>query len=394
VVSESVTANYFALRKAHFRFTLKSWFRGLDKAVIAAVAVLQFMLTAIVIMVLYGLALALGKLADPAADLLQRGAVVAGWQLVSFILLRSLREAALMPRARAFFDTLPIPIAQELRADLWLSALGYTFLWLPVAWVAFDPLGEANGPAPGLIIALAGLVLISLCVNITWLRGAGREALMALAALAAFALLRAPGAAWEAARFGCVLLAGWALWRSYLPRKARAPRRRRAAGGRLALASGLVLPLLLHELRANVLVRAGVIGATFAACLLVIALRTNDTSGASVLVFVAATATLALYTLPALIRSTLLGKLEFLAGQPRFARRMRLATYGIPVAIFAAALALAWIFDGSQQRGVEALLFSALFLLGVTGARLKWHPTSWVMPFLTLVALIILGAMT
>jgi hypothetical protein len=38
VVSESVTANYFALRKAHFRFTLKSWFRGLDKAAIAAVA--------------------------------------------------------------------------------------------------------------------------------------------------------------------------------------------------------------------------------------------------------------------------------------------------------------------------------------------------------------------
>ena len=72
MVSETVTPNYLALRKAHFRFTLKSWFHGLDKAVIAAVAVLQFMLTAIIVMVLYGLAL--GKLADPAADPLQHGA--------------------------------------------------------------------------------------------------------------------------------------------------------------------------------------------------------------------------------------------------------------------------------------------------------------------------------
>lgn len=389
-----MTANYLAVRKAHFRFTLKSWFRGLDKAVIAAIGALQFILSAIVLMLLYGLSVALGKLADPTADLLQRGAVVAGWQAASFVLLRSLREAALMPRARAFFDTLPIPITQELRADLWLSALGYSLLWLPVAWVAFDPLGDSSGAAPALLLALAELVLISLCVNITWLRGTCREALLAMAALAAFAWLGKPGAAWEAARVGCVLAAGWALWSSYLPRKAHMPRRRRAAGGRLALASGLVLPLLLDELRSNLLVRTGFIGATFAACLLVIALRTNDTSDASVLVFVAAMATLALYSLPSLIRSTLLGKLEFLAGQPRFARRMRLAAYGIPAAIFAATLALAWIFDGSQQRVIEALVFSGLFLLGVAGSRLKWNMTSWAMPFLTLVTLIILGAMT
>jgi len=395
VDSGHMTATYLELRRSHFLFTLKTWFRGLDKALIAAASVLTFLLTAIVTMLVYGLAQALELLTNPAVDLPTRGAVVAGWQLVSFVLLRSLREAAFMPRARPLFDTLPIALADRLRADLVLSILGYSFLWLPVAWAIFDPLDTRTGPALASLAILLELVLVSLCLNIILLRG-GQGASVAAGALAAFALLGRSGLAWDAARFGCALLAAVALWSSYLPRPAPAARRvrRGTAGERLALASGLVLPLLGNELKANLLLRIGCIAATLSACLLVMTLRTNDTSGASVVVFVAATATLALYSLPALSRITLLTRLGFLAGQPRFARRMRVTAYGIPVALFAASLAIASAFDRSARPQIDALVFAVLFILGVIGARLGWRATSWMLPFLTMIALVILGAMT
>jgi hypothetical protein len=162
----------------------------------------------------------------------------------------------------------------------------------------------------------------------------------------------------------------------------------------LALHSGLVVPLLLNELRSNLLVRLGCITATLLACLTVIRLRTNDTSTASVVVFVAAVAALALYTLPALCRAILLGKLHFLAGQPAFAARMRVWVYAIPVLLFVAAVAIAWLFDRSGRAWLDAGVFAVWFVFGIIGARLRWSITSWAMPFLTLVSLIILAAMT
>ena len=395
MVDGTVTPNYRALRNAHFRLTLKAWFRGLDKALIAAAAALTFMLTAIVTMLVYGLAQALELLADPAVGLLTRVAVVAGWQLVSFVLLRSLREATYMPRARPYFDTLPIPLADRLRADLDVVDAR---LFVPLAARCLGHLRSArhrHRPDTDTLAILLELVLMSLCLNITLLRGR-QGASVTAGALAAFALLGGSGLAWDAARFGCALLAGIALWSSYLPRPAPAARRPRrgAAGEQLALASGLVLPLLGNELKANLSLRVGCVAATLSACLLVMALRTNDTSNASVLLFVAAAATLALYSLPALSRNTLFTRLEFLAGQPQFARRMRLAVYGIPAALFASALAIASAFDRSARPHVDALIFAVLFILGVIGARLGWHPTSWLMPVLTLITLVILGAMT
>ena len=154
------------------------------------------------------------------------------------------------------------------------------------------------------------------------------------------------------------------------------------------------MPLLTHELRANLAVRVGAILATFGACLLVIELRTNDTSTASVLLFVAAVATLALYSLPALLRRTLLTKLEFLAGQPAFAQRLRLPAYLLPTALFCAALWLGWIFDRSGRTGIDAGVFCALYLAGVVGTRLGLRITSWFIPFAVTIAVIILGAMT
>ncbi len=140
--------------------------------------------------------------------------------------------------------------------------------------------------------------------------------------------------------------------------------------------------------------RLGFIATTLLACLTVIHFRTNDTSTASVVVFVAAVAALALYTLPALCRDTLLGKLHFVAGQPAFAARMRPWLYAIPAVLFMASLAAAWPFDHSGRAGLDGGIFAILFVLGVIGARLHWSVTPWAMPFTTMLALIILAAMT
>ncbi|MEO8063950.1 MAG: DUF6136 family protein [Pseudomonadota bacterium] len=384
-----MTPNYQALRTAHFRLTLKAWFKGLDKAVLAIVAVLQFILTAIVAMTVYGLTQALTLLYAEAADPWDRVLVVAAWQCLSWILLRALREAAFMPRARAFFDTLPVTAAQKLRADLTLGVLGYSFLWLPFGWCLFS----ANNDNAAL--SLAELALLSLCVNLTALRGATRPASIAVLALVLFAASAGAGPGSQALRLLATGFAGAALWWSYLPGgiPLRLARPRSDFTDRVALASGLIIPLLANELRSNLLVRLGFIAATFGACLIAMRLRTNDASTASVVVFVAAIAALALHSLPALSRRVLLTKLQFLAGNPAFARRMRFAAYAIPAALFAVALLVAAVFDRSGTAWRDAAIFSGLFAAGVAGTRLEWPVVRWAMPLACMIALIILSAM-
>src|ERR1044072_8115401 len=103
-----MAANYLWIRHSHFRITLRGWLRGLDKALIAIASALTFILTAMIAMVIYGMAQALQVLPDHDADHWQRVEVVAAWQLLSLVLVRALREAVLMPRAQWFFDALPI----------------------------------------------------------------------------------------------------------------------------------------------------------------------------------------------------------------------------------------------------------------------------------------------
>jgi len=390
-----VAATYFDLRLSHYRHTLKNTFRGLDKALLAVIAALQFILTAIVMVLLIGLGQALTQLVRDDADMAARFAVIGAWQAASFILLRSLREATFMPRPRVFFEALPLNAVDKLRADLLLSLASYSLLWLPVGWVLADPMGQARGNLPAMLATLLELVSLSLCLNVTLLRGARGAAGMALCVLG-YAFAAGRGITMEAARAAAALLAAWLWWRSYLPGRSRAalPPRRGAALEWLALRSGLVVPLLLNELRSNLLVRLGFIAATLLGCLLVIHFRTNDTSTASVVVFVAAVAALALYTLPALCRTTLLEKLPFLAGQPAFAARMRAWLYAIPTLLFIAAIATSWPFDHSGRPWLDGGVFGILFVLGVVGARLRWSPTQWAMPFATMVSLIILAAMT
>jgi hypothetical protein len=391
-----MAANYLGIRHAHFRITLRGWLKGLDKALIAIASALTFILTAMVAMVIYGMAQALALLLDASTSHWHRIEVIAAWQIITFVLVRALREAALMPKAQHFFDSLPLAPALRLRADVVLALLTYSFLWLPMAWVIVDPLG-ARTVALGITLAvLAELAVISLCVNLTLLRARPRQAATCVVALLLFAVSHGEAAWLAVIRAGCALLAAAGLWQSYQPGAARAStaRRRSDLAHGLALRTGLVLPLLANELRANLLVRVGVILATLAACLLVIELRTNDTSSASVLLFVAATATLALYSLPALLRRTLLGKLEFLAGQPAFAQRMRFSSYGVPTLLFCGALWLGWVFDRSGRAGIDAGIFGTLYVVGVAGTRLGLRITAWFIPFAAMIAVIILGAMT
>ena len=73
---------------------------------------------------------------------------------------------------------------------------------------------------------------------------------------------------------------------------------------------------------------------------------------------------------------------------------MRGWLYGIPTLLFVAAVALSWPFDHSGRAWLDGSVFAMLFVLGVIGARLRWNPTQWAMPFATMVSLIILAAMT
>jgi hypothetical protein len=386
---------YQQLRRLHFRITIKAWLRGIDKAFIAFAGVLPIGFLAVLAVFVMVQADALRLLVHVDTPAAQRFAVIAGWQGATFVLLRALREATLMPHARAFFATLPVPPSQVLRSDVLLALQGYSILWAPLAWVAF------TARTCETILNLAALAAVSLCANLALLRGKTSHALAAFAALALLAIAaaadtRAPGILASAA---AVAASAIALWRSYLPGRARtpAPRTGNGAADRLAqkisLGSGLAVPFLAHELRSNVLIRVGVIVGALAALLALNGLRATGAAGTRTLVFGGAAAAIALYPLPALWRTSLLTKLHFLAGQPAFVRRMRLAVYGLPALLFGIALAVAGYFDASESPRVAPAIFGVLFAGGVAAARCGLQAASWLMPLMNFVAVIVLGGM-
>jgi len=381
--------SYHLLRRLHFRLTLKAWLRGLDKALLAFAGVLPIGFLGVLAVFVLVQANALERLLDAATPLAQRIAIVAGWQAVTFVLLRALREAVLMPRSRAFFAALPVSPGRELRSDLVFAAQGYSIAWAPLAWVTFN---AHAGPA---LQRLASLAAVSLCANLALLRGRTRFALPALAALAVLAL--PAGVEIALASAAAVAAAGYSLWRSYLPGGSDTSRARRArtltggAARKLSLASGLALPFLANELRSNLGVRLGFIAGTFGACLLLATFRAEDAAGTRILVFVGAVAAVSLYALPALWRTGLLTKLHFVAGQAAFVRRIRTCVYGVPVLLFAVVMALAASLDAGESPRAAALVFGLLFAGGLIAARCQWQVASWLMPLLNFVAVIILG---
>jgi hypothetical protein len=374
--------SYYQLRRLHFRTTIKAWLRGIDKALLAFAGVLPIGILAVLAVFVLVQAEALRTLLRAEAPIEQRLAVVVAWQFVTFVLLRALREAVLMPKARAFFSSLPIPSSCELQSDFTFALQGYSLLWAPLGWVAY------TSQTFQAWLSLGVLVVASLCANLALLRARPWHSLPALAALLTMALPPRP-----LILFGAAAVAGFALWRSYLPGSVRAtqPTRVSELAERLSIRSGLALSFFAHDLRSNVLIRTGFIASTLAACLLMTALRAQGAAGTRSLVFVGAMATVALYPLPVLWRNTLLTRLHFLAGQADFVRRIRPSVYGIPALLFGGALLVAAFFDAGESAPATSAIFGALFVAGVVAARCGVQMASWLMPLSSFVAVLILG---
>jgi hypothetical protein len=374
--------SYYQLRRLHFRTTIKAWLRGIDKALLAFAGVLPIGILAVLAVFVLVQAEALRTLLRAEAPIEQRLAVVVAWQFVTFVLLRALREAVLMPMARAFFSSLPIPSSCELQSDFTFALQGYSLLWAPLGWVAY------TSQTFQAWLSLGVLVVASLCANLALLRARPWHSLPALAALLTMALPPRP-----LILFGAAAVAGFALWRSYLPGSVRAtqPTRVSELAERLSIRSGLALSFFAHDLRSNVLIRTGFIASTLAACLLMTALRAQGAAGTRSLVFVGAMATVALYPLPVLWRNTLLTRLHFLAGQADFVRRIRPSVYGIPALLFGGALLVATFFDAGESAPATSAIFGALFVAGVVAARCGVQMASWLMPLSSFVAVLILG---
>jgi hypothetical protein len=373
---------YHQLRRLHFRITIKTWLRGIDKTLLAFAGVLPIGIVAVIAVFVLVQVEALRTLLREEAPLEHRLAVIVAWQFVTFVLLRALREAVLMPKTRAFFSTLPIRSSSELQCDFTFAVQGYSILWAPLGWVAFTTQTLQAW------LSLGVLVVTSLCANLALLRARPWHSLPALIALATLVLPVGP-----AVLLGAVCVAGVALWRSYLPGSVHTPPPPRASdlAERLSIRSGLALSFFAHDLRSNVLIRIGVIAGTLATCLLMTALRARGAAGTRSLVFVGAVATVALYPLPILWRNTLLTRLHFLAGQADFVRRMRPGVYGIPALLFGGALLVAAYFDAGESAPATSAVFGTLFVAGVAAARCGVQMASWLMPLLSFVAVLIFG---
>ena len=377
-----MSPTYYQLRRLHFRTTIKTWLRGIDKALLAFAGVLPIGILAVLAVFVLVQAEALRTLLRVEAPIEQRLAVIVAWQFVTFVLLRALREAVLMPKARTFFSSLPIRSSSELQSDFTFALQGYSLLWAPLGWVAYTTQTFQAW------LSLGVLVVASLCANLALLRARPWHSPPALAALLTLALPPRP-----LILFGATAVAGLALWRSYLPGSVRATQPTRASelAERLSIRSGLALPFFAHDLRSNVLIRMGFIASTLAACLLMTALRAQGAAGTRSLVFVGAMATVALYPLPVLWRNTLLTRLHFLAGQADFVRRIRPSVYGIPALLFGGALLVAACFDAGESAPATSAIFGALFVAGVVAARCGVQMASWLMPLSSFVTVLILG---
>ena len=165
---------YHQLRRLHFRITIKAWLRGIDKALLAFAGVLPIGILAVLAAFVLVQAEALRTLLRAEAPLEQRLAVIVSWQFVTFVLLRALREAVLMPKSRAFFSSLPLPRSSELQSDLTFALQGYSILWAPLGWVAFTTQTLQAW------LSLGVLIVASLCANLTLLRSRPWHSLPAL----------------------------------------------------------------------------------------------------------------------------------------------------------------------------------------------------------------------
>ena len=388
-----MSLGYARLRQWHFRRALADRFRGMGRTAIVAVGFLGGAGVLAVAELLTVLANGLMALTAAHLPAVERLGVVLGWQLATLGLLWSLRGAIFMREAEPFLATLPIPARAVWRADALIAVQCYSILWLPLGWLLVA-LWRRLPPAPALLACVSYLVLVGcgLLFNLLWLRGAYRRAAAMALPLLVLVAIRPQSAPGVAVLLCATLLAAWTAVRTRPQRPATSlpPGRARAWRERIAVASALALPVSLHALREPLAVRGGCLLGAWA---LAMALRAGHTPAVglatALLIGLSAMASLALYRLPALIRGTVLARLDFLAGHRRFRRRLTAFAAALPTALFATGLGASWETARHALPAVTVAgalptyplyIYAGLFVLGALASAWPRKATRWLLP--------------
>lgn len=396
------SVRYHRIRTWHFVETLADWLKGLDKAAVALVAIAGPGLIAVLALLLLAVADGLTSLTRESTSFTSRLLTVCLWQGVTFGVLWSLREAIFMPRATAFFDSLPIRNWEKLRADLNLSAVSYSVLWLPVIWAIgigfFEPGGSSGLPT---LFSILAFVAFSLLANLLLLHRQVQGIPVVLIGLLAFTL-PADNVAGLACKAGALVLCGVYVCRCHrqLRTFAGSPGTANTLMERIALRTGLAPLLFGHELRATLSIRLLAVSALLA--LNPLLSQFSQTQGLETTGFVMALAiaAIAFYDLPAMCRSTAFAKLPFIAGQKNFVRRVSIFAHGMPAVLYVCAFLCACFLTmlpaDSLPRVLERLMapsvfFTTLFLAGTFAATMGWASVRWLMPVVNVAAAIVMS---
>jgi hypothetical protein len=393
-------ASYYQIRTLHFTETLAGWARGLDKTAFALLATVGPGLVAILALLLLAIANGLTVLYDASSDVARKSLAVCAWQAVSLSLLWSLREALLMPRASNFFAALPIPIFERLRADLAISALSYSVLWLPVSWALVAGFFDRHAVAAILaLLSTSAFVILSLFSNLLLLRGRWQGVALAITVLAIFALTEADSVFGVLYRLAAVGAGAASVWRNYMeqPAAAEKPRVTSLLMERISIRSGLAISFFAHELRTTLLIRVSAVFGLLAVLAVASTFREPGSAPIGGFVFVVATAAIALHSLPAVCRSTAFAKLLFVAGQKNFTRRLSIVACAIPIVIYICALLGAYMLTISwsapaarvgEKTTAPTLFFTLSFLAGMVASIKDAPGVRWLMPVVNVAAAI------
>lgn len=388
-----MSLTYTRLRQMHFRKSLAERFRGLGRTVLVIAVFLGVYCIFVVEGIVATLANGLILFSNSQTTLTYRFSIIFAWQMVTLWLLWSLRSLIFMTSAESFFSTLPIPKRAIWSADVFIALQCYSFLWVPIL-VVFYMLWSREPSEMALAASVSYFVMVGvgLMLNIFLLRGEYLRAANMALPLFLLVILH------PQTILGCVIMIGASVMTAtpiiYTRQRSIAVAKpftcRHPIYDRLALASSLVLPVSINVLRDTLIGRGiGLLGA-FAFSLSLLAGHTHgDSLAKGLFISLVAAASAALYRLPTMIRSTVLDKLNFLAGSRRFRWRVTVFATGLPVTVFVICLAVSWeIANRALPVGVTdhvlpfyaIYFYAALFLLEGLTAILSTREMKWLLP--------------
>jgi hypothetical protein len=249
-------------------------------------------------------------------------------------------------------------------------------------------------PTQALIACASYLVMIGigLVLNVLLLRGAYRRAVIMALPMLVLMVIRPQSALGAVALLGVAALAVTMSIRMQPRRSAIGPPAgcRCAFHERLAMASAFVLPVSVNVLRDSLVVRGACLFGAWALALTLVAGHAHGVDLATALLIgLMAMASAILYRLPTMIRSTVLNRLDFLAGHRRFRWRATVLAAGLPVALFVICLGASWeIANHALPVGTSdsvlpfytLYFYAGLFVLGALAATWSHKVMRWLTP--------------